>query len=87
VGLPPAPRGDRSSTDASSKLTQPFIEQIGVVTAAINEGLATECDGLLRIAATWPAGWSASGTVFIQGRSQVHVAGRDPAVCAPASGE
>jgi hypothetical protein len=54
-------------------LTQPFIEQIGVVITAINEALATDYDALLRIAPAWPAAWSVSGTVFIQGSSKVHV--------------
>jgi hypothetical protein len=54
-------------------LTQPFIEQVGVVVTAINEALATDYDGLLRIAPAWPADWSVSGTVFIHGSSKVHV--------------
>jgi hypothetical protein len=53
--------------------SEPYIEQSGVATAAINEALVQDYDGLLRIAPAWPSGWNASGTVFIHGNSKVDV--------------
>jgi hypothetical protein len=53
--------------------SEPFIEEPGVVTTALNEALATDYDGTLRIAPAWPSAWNASGTVYIQGNSKVDV--------------
>ena len=53
--------------------SEPYIEQAGVATAAINEALVQDYDGLLRIAPAWPSGWNASGTIFIHGNSKVDV--------------
>ncbi len=55
---------------------EPYVEQAGVATAAINEALVQDYDGLLRFAPAWPSGWDASGTVFIQGNSKVDVSVR-----------
>jgi hypothetical protein len=51
----------------------PYIEHLGVLATAVNEALAQDYDGLLRIAPAWPTGWSVSGTVYLRGRSKVHV--------------
>ncbi|HEY7812701.1 MAG TPA: hypothetical protein VIC62_05650, partial [Nakamurella sp.] len=40
---------------------------------ALDEALATDYDGTLRIAPAWPSGWDAAGTVYIQGGSKVDV--------------
>ena len=56
-----------------SKLTEPYIEQVGVLTTAINEAVATGFDGIIRLAPALPSTWSVSGTVFVQGQSKVHV--------------
>ena len=40
---------------------------------AINESLATDYDGLLRIAPAMPGGWDAEGTVYLQHQSKIHV--------------
>jgi hypothetical protein len=53
--------------------SEPYIEQAGVVAAAINEALVQDYDGLLRIAPAWPSGWDVAGTVYIQGNSKVDV--------------
>jgi hypothetical protein len=53
--------------------SEPYVEQAGVVAAAINEALVQDYDGLLRIAPAWPSGWDAEGTVYIQGNSKVDV--------------
>ena len=39
----------------------------------MDEALATDYDGTLRIAPAWPSGWDAAGTVYIQGGSKVDV--------------
>jgi hypothetical protein len=52
---------------------EPYIEQSSTVATAIDEALATDYDGTLRIAPAWPSGWDGSGTVFIQGGSKVDV--------------
>ena len=52
---------------------EPYVEQIGVLTTAINEALVQDYDGTVRIAPAWPPAWDAVGTVYIQGSSKVHV--------------
>lgn len=56
----------------SSSLTEPYDETVGVVALTVNESLATDYDGLLRIAPAIPSNWNAEGTVAIQHRSSVH---------------
>ncbi|HEX4021686.1 MAG TPA: glycoside hydrolase [Acidobacteriaceae bacterium] len=50
-----------------------YVEQIGVLTAAVQEALVQDYDGVIRIAPAWPSDWDADGTVFIQDRSKVDV--------------
>lgn len=50
-----------------------YVEQIGVVAAALQEALVQDYDGLLRIAPAWPKEWDADGTVYIQRKSKVDV--------------
>ncbi|HEX3963019.1 MAG TPA: carbohydrate-binding protein, partial [Trebonia sp.] len=52
---------------------EPYIEQSSTVATAMDEALATDYDGTLRIAPAWPSGWDAAGTVYIQGGSKVSV--------------
>ena len=52
---------------------EPYIEQQSTVATAMDEALATDYDGTLRIAPAWPSGWNGSGTVYIQGGSKVDV--------------
>jgi hypothetical protein len=52
---------------------EPYIEQSGVLTTALDEALATDYDGTLRIAPAWPAGWDVSGTVYVQDATKVDV--------------
>jgi hypothetical protein len=61
-----------ASWDAT-KLTVPYVEQIGVLTTALNEALVQDFDGTVRIAPAWPSAWSVSGTVFIPASSKVTV--------------
>jgi hypothetical protein len=57
----------------TANVTEPYIEQIGVLAAAVGEALAQEYDGELRIAPAWPTAWNVTGTVFVQGQSKVQV--------------
>ncbi|GAB2581816.1 fascin domain-containing protein [Kribbella endophytica] len=52
---------------------EPYIEQSGVLAITVPESLATDYDGLLRIAPAWPADWTGEGTVAIGHKSKVHV--------------
>ena len=52
---------------------EPYIEQSSTVATALDEALATDYDGTLRFAPSWPSGWNGSGTVYIQGGSKVDV--------------
>jgi alpha-L-fucosidase 2 len=50
-----------------------YVEQIGVLTAALNESLAQDYDGVIRIAPAWPRDWDAEGSVFVQHRGKVAI--------------
>ena len=50
-----------------------YVEQIGVLTDAIQTALVQDYDGLIRIAPAWPKDWDADGTVFIQHGGKVHI--------------
>ena len=52
---------------------EPYIEAVGVLATAINESVATGFDGVIRLAPALASNWSVSGTVFVQGKSKVHV--------------
>ena len=52
---------------------EPYIEAVGVLATAINESVATGFDGIIRLAPALASSWSVSGTVFVQGKSKVHV--------------
>ena len=57
----------------SSVSAEPYVEQAGVVATALQEALAQDYDGTLRVAPAWPGQWNANGTVYIQGNSKVDV--------------
>ncbi|MFJ2865592.1 glycosyl hydrolase family 95 catalytic domain-containing protein [Kitasatospora sp. NPDC087314] len=52
---------------------QPYVEQSGVVAAAVSEALVQDYDGLLRIAPAWPTDWTGEGTVHVQHNTKVDV--------------
>lgn len=54
-----------------------YVEQIGVVAAALQESLVQDFDGLIRIAPAWPKDWNADATVYIRQRSKVDLQVRD----------
>jgi hypothetical protein len=57
----------------TTSMREPYIEAVGVLTTAINESVATGFDGTIRLAPALHTNWSVSGTVFVQGKSKVHV--------------
>lgn len=60
--------------DLRAKVGQePYIEEAGVVATALDEALATDYNGTLHFAPAWPAGWDASGSVYIQHGATVDV--------------
>jgi hypothetical protein len=59
-----------------------YIEQAGVVAAALQEMLVQDYDGLLRIAPAVPPGWNVDGSVYVWGRTKVDVQMNDGAVTA-----
>ena len=50
-----------------------YVEQVGVVAAALQEALVQDYDGLIRIAPAVPSGWDFDGNVFVRGRTKVDV--------------
>ncbi|KAA9380666.1 hypothetical protein F5972_05980 [Microbispora cellulosiformans] len=61
-----------ASWDAG-KLTNPYLEQLGVTAAAVTEGFVQDYDGTLRLTPGWQSGWNADGTVYIQHKGRVNV--------------
>jgi hypothetical protein len=57
----------------NQKPESPYLEQLGVDAATLNEALVQDYDGTLRIAPAWPKDWSADGTVYIQHKGKAHV--------------
>ena len=51
-----------------------------MLATAINEAVATGFDGIMRIAPAWPTSWGVTGTVYVQGKSKVHVQFQNGAV-------
>ncbi|MGA7343723.1 MAG: glycoside hydrolase [Terracidiphilus sp.] len=54
-----------------------YVEQSGVAADAIQEALAQDYDGLIRIAPAIPTGWDFDGSVFVRGKTKVDVQVRD----------
>jgi hypothetical protein len=71
-----------------SKGSEPYVEQSGVVAATLGEAFVQDYDGLVRIAPSWPSGWTGEGTVYIQHNSKVslQVENGTPATVAITSG-
>ena len=50
-----------------------YVEQVGVVAAALQEMLVQDYDGLIRIAPAVPSEWSVDGSVYVRGKTKVDV--------------
>jgi hypothetical protein len=50
-----------------------YIEQDGVVAAALQEALVQDSDGVIRIAPAVPSGWDFDGSVYVRGKTKVDV--------------
>ena len=57
-----------------------YVEQTGIVAAALPEALVQDYDGTLRIAPAIPPGWNFDGSVFVRGETKVDVQVRNGAV-------
>lgn len=57
-----------------------YVEQVGVVAAALQEALVQDYDGLIRIAPAVPVGWDFEGNVFVRGKTKVDVQVRNGTV-------
>jgi len=53
-----------------------YVEQSAVVAIALQEALVQDYDGTIRIAPAIPSGWDFDGTVFVRGKTKVHVVTR-----------
>ncbi len=54
-----------------------YIEETGIVADALEEALAQDYDGVIRIAPAIPPGWDFDGSVFVRGKTKVDVEVRD----------
>jgi alpha-L-fucosidase 2 len=59
-----------------------YVEQTGVVAAALQEALVQDYDGLIRVAPAIPPGWNFDGSVYVRGKTRVDVQTRDGQVSA-----
>jgi hypothetical protein len=50
-----------------------YVEQIGVVADAIQNGLVQDYDGVVRIKPAWPSDWNADGTVVIRHGNRINI--------------
>ena len=57
-----------------------YVEQVGVVAAALQESLTQDYDGTIRIAPSVPPGWDMDGAVYVRGKTKVDVQVRNGAV-------
>jgi alpha-L-fucosidase 2 len=54
-----------------------YVEQTGVVAAALQEALVQDYDGLIRVAPAIPPGWDFDGSVYARGNIKVNVRTRN----------
>jgi hypothetical protein len=52
---------------------EPYVEQSGVLAAAVAEAFVQDYDGVVRVAPAWPSDWTGEGTVSILHNSRVHL--------------
>lgn len=57
--------------------TEFYVEQTGVVAAALEEALVQDYDGVIRIAPAVPPGWDFDGSVWVRGKTRVDVQTRN----------
>ena len=57
-----------------------YVEQTGIVADALQEALAQDYDGVIRIAPAIPPGWDFDGSVYVRGNTKVDVQTRNGAV-------
>lgn len=59
---PPSPTG-----------SEPYVEQVGVLTDALQKALADDYNDVIRIAPAWPQDWDADGSVYLPHGNKVDV--------------
>lgn len=59
-----------------------YVEESGVVAAALEEALVQDYDGLIRVAPAIPPGWDFEGSVYVRGQTKVDVQTRNGVVTA-----
>jgi alpha-L-fucosidase 2 len=57
-----------------------YVEETGIVADALEEALAQDYDGTIRIAPAIPPGWDFDGSVFVRGKTKVDVQVHNAAV-------
>jgi len=50
-----------------------YVEQVGVLADALQNGLVQDYDGLVRILPAWPGDWDADGTVVVRHGNRIHL--------------
>jgi alpha-L-fucosidase 2 len=50
-----------------------YVEQVGVVADAIQNGLVQDYDGVVRIKPAWPSDWNADGTVVVRHGNRINI--------------
>jgi len=50
-----------------------YVEQQGIVAAALNEALVQDYDGIIRVNPAFPKEWDVEGQVFVRGKTKVDV--------------
>lgn len=50
-----------------------YVEQSGIVAAALAEALVQDYDGIIRIAPAVPSNWDIDGSVYVRGKTRVNV--------------
>jgi len=58
---------------ANDGTSEPYVEQLGIVAAALDEALVQSYDDRVRIAPAWPAAWSVAGRLAIAGQARLDV--------------
>jgi alpha-L-fucosidase 2 len=57
----------------NAKYGEFYVEQVGVVAAALQEALVQDYDGTIRIAPAIPSDWDVDGSVYVRGKTKVDV--------------
>jgi hypothetical protein len=65
--------GPNGLANWNEKYGEFYVEQVGVVAAALQEALVQDYDGTIRIAPAIPLEWDIDGSVYVRGKTRVDV--------------